>query len=194
MAPQIQINERGIPTQPSRLVFTLAPFTLVRIGPNLDAALNGLISSLIAALSSKQNNILHFATTYSLANVAIVIDCFESGEEIRLQLLRLRLRPCLGTVELTPYPFENALLSQRIADQLQIIQKRQPTLVIPFRCVEDWYGLGPRDHPIYDRMVEASTSKDVWREFKAGLRDNCSKPQRRKQPSEYNEARTGTGS
>ncbi|KAF2175210.1 hypothetical protein K469DRAFT_78028 [Zopfia rhizophila CBS 207.26] len=171
MASQIQIDERGIPTQPSRLVFTLAPFTLVRIGPNLDAALNDLISSLTSALSSKRNNIRHFATTYSLANVAIVMDCFEPGEEICLQLLRLRPRPrpYLETVELTPYPFENALLSQRITDQLRTIQKLQPTLGIPFRCVEDWRGLGPRDHPIYNRMVEASTSKDVWREFKASV-------------------------
>jgi hypothetical protein len=47
----------------SLLVFTLTPFTLVRIGPNLDAALNGLISSLTAALGSNRNNIRNFATT-----------------------------------------------------------------------------------------------------------------------------------
>ena len=50
----------------SLLVFTLTPFTLVGIGPNLDAALNGLISSLTAALGSNRNNIRNFATTYPL--------------------------------------------------------------------------------------------------------------------------------
>ena len=75
------------------------------IGPNLNAALNGLISSLTYALDSKRNNIRYFATTHSLANVATVIDCFESREGIYLQLLRLRLQPYLGTVEPTPYPF-----------------------------------------------------------------------------------------
>jgi hypothetical protein len=50
----------------SLLVFTLTPFTLVRIGPNIDAALNGLISSLTAALGSNRNNIRNFAITYPL--------------------------------------------------------------------------------------------------------------------------------
>ncbi|OCK78442.1 hypothetical protein K432DRAFT_444613 [Lepidopterella palustris CBS 459.81] len=153
MALQIRINQHGIPSQPSRLVFTLVPSILVRIGPDLDTALNGLISGLTSTLSNKRNKARHFATTYSLANVAIVIDCFEPGEEIHLQLLRLRLQS--GSSECTACTFDDARLSQRIADQLQTIQKHQPKLVTPFRCVEDWQGLGPRDHPIYERMVEA---------------------------------------
>ena len=75
------------------------------IGPNPNAALNGLISSLTYALDSKRNSIRYFATTRSLANAAMAIDCFESREEICSQLLRLRLQSYSGTVELTPYPF-----------------------------------------------------------------------------------------
>jgi len=165
MASQVRINLECLLNGHSRLVFTLAPVTLVRIGPDLDTALNGLISSLTATLNEKGNKPRHFATTYSLANITILLDCFEPGEDIHLQLLQLRLRS--GT--LTAHTLKDTKLLGRIDDQLKAIHKYQPKLEVPFRCVEDWRGYGPRDHPIYTQMVNASTSQDVWQEFKAAV-------------------------
>jgi hypothetical protein len=77
----------------------------------------------------------------------------------------LRLRS--GT--LTAHTLKDTKLLGRIDDQLKAIHKYQPKLEVPFRCVEDWRGYGPRDHPIYTQMVNASTSRDVWQEFKAAV-------------------------
>jgi hypothetical protein len=33
-------------------------------------------------------------------------------------------------------------------------------------CVEDWQGYGPKDHPIFERMVAASNSLEDWQTFK----------------------------
>jgi hypothetical protein len=143
-------------------VYTLNPIYLVYVGPNIDKALGDLVEALIAAFSDKGIKARHIATTYSLANIAILIDCFEPGEDIHLRFLRLRFRN--GGISVSE--FENKGLSQRITSQLQNIQKYHRDLMIPFRCVEDWQGIGLKDHPIYERMVEASSSIDNWRVFK----------------------------
>ena len=70
----------------------LAPVTLIYISPDFNIALNGLISSLTAILNEKGNKPRHFTTTYSLANITILLNCFKPGEDIHLQLLQLRLR------------------------------------------------------------------------------------------------------
>jgi len=62
----------------------LALVTLVYIGPDLNTALNGLIFSLTAILNKKGNKPHHFATTYSLANITILLNCFEPGKDIHL--------------------------------------------------------------------------------------------------------------
>jgi len=61
-----------------------APVTFVHIGPDLDTALNGLISSLTIILNEKGNKFYYFAITYSLANIMILLDCFEPSEDIYL--------------------------------------------------------------------------------------------------------------
>ena len=147
-------------------MYTLNPTSLVYIGPNIDKALCGLIADLIAAFNNKGITARHIATTYSLANIAILIDCFEPSKDIHLNFFRLRLRNGV----LSGSEFENKGLSQRITDQLQNIQRRHLDLSRPFRCVEGWQGFGPQDHPIYERMVEASSSIDKWRVFKYDVR------------------------
>ena len=87
MASQVRINLECLLDGHSRLIFTLTPVTLVYIGPNLNIALNGLISSLTAILNEKGNKPRYFAITYSLANIIILLNYFESGEDIYLQLL-----------------------------------------------------------------------------------------------------------
>ena len=62
----------------------LALVTLVYIGPNLNTALNGLISSLTAILNKKGNKPCYFATTYSLANIIILLNCFKPSKDIHL--------------------------------------------------------------------------------------------------------------
>ncbi len=61
----------------------------MHIGPDLERAYNALVLSLIDAYS-KGYNAGHFATTYCLVSITVIIDCFESGEEIKLQLVRFR--------------------------------------------------------------------------------------------------------
>lgn len=159
MASSIEIDNSCIPARPSRLVYILAPGTLVRLGPDLDGALTSVIASLQAALGgSRKPN--HFATTYSLANITVVIDCYDSSEDIQLQVFRLRQ----SKNRLLGYPDQG--LSSRIADQLRDIQKYQPNIQTPFMCMEDWRGIGPKDHRIYENMAEASSSMVAWREFK----------------------------
>jgi hypothetical protein len=58
--------------------------TLVYISPDLNIALNGLISSLTAILNKKGNKPYYFATMYSLVNIIILLNCFEPGEDIYL--------------------------------------------------------------------------------------------------------------
>jgi hypothetical protein len=157
----MMINQECIISCPSRLVYTLKPLSLVYVGPNIDKALGDLVEALIVAFNNKGIKARHIATTYSLANIAILIDCFEHREDIHLRFLRLHFRNgCFSRSE-----FENEGLSHRITSQLQNIQKYRPDLMSPFRCVEDWRGIGPKDHPIYDRMVEASSSIEDWRVF-----------------------------
>ena len=149
----------------SRLVFTLSPGILVRIGPDIDTALKNVISNLMTVVERSGMRPCHFATTYSLRTLVIIINCFETEEEVQFLLFRLYFR----SGQFTIYEFDDQKLSQRIIDQLQAIQKHQPKLPKPFHCVEDWYGAGPIDHPIYDRMVKASTSTDTWQKFKTSV-------------------------
>ena len=58
--------------------------TLVYIGPDLNTALNSLISSLTAILNKKGNKPRHFAITYSLINIIILLNCFKPSENIYL--------------------------------------------------------------------------------------------------------------
>ncbi|KAF2177539.1 hypothetical protein K469DRAFT_719749 [Zopfia rhizophila CBS 207.26] len=163
MASHIGIDASCIPPQPSRLVYILAPGTLVRIGPDLDGALTSVIASLRAAFHGTQGKARHLATTYSLANITIVMDYFESGEKIQLQVLRLRLQ---GN-RLVGCRDQGSELLNRINNQLQSIQHHQPNIQTPFKCMEDWRGFGPKDYHIYTEMAKASTSTDNWRKFKA---------------------------
>lgn len=154
----IEIDDYYIPVSPSRLIYILAPGTLVRLGPDLDGALTSVIASLQAALAGPRK-LSHFATTYSRVNITIVLDCYESGEDIQLQVFRLLWKKN----RLLGHPDQG--LSNRIADQLQDIQ-HQPNIQTPFSCMEDWRGIGPKDHQIYQDMAKASTSIDAWRKFK----------------------------
>jgi hypothetical protein len=143
-------------------VYILNPVSLVYIGPNIEEALTNLIADLFTTFNNKNVKARHIATTYSLANIAILFDCFEPGEAFQTSLVRLRYR----NGNISGSRFEDRRLSQRIIDQLQTIQRNHQDLTTPFRCVEDWQGFGPQDHPIYDRMVEASGSIDKWRKFR----------------------------
>ncbi|KAF1963107.1 hypothetical protein CC80DRAFT_588574 [Byssothecium circinans] len=163
MASPIEIDDSCIPARPSRLVYVLAPGSLVRLGPNLDGALTAVITSLEAALPGPTKP-RHFATTYSLANITIVLDCYKPDEEIQLQVFRLRQK------KNRLFGHRDQGLSKRIADQLQDIQRHQPGIQTPFRCVEDWRGIGPKDHQVYENMAEASASITAWRNFKDTLR------------------------
>jgi hypothetical protein len=165
MESQIIVNQQFFPDQVSRILYIITPFRLVRLGPDLDTAIKNLIITLTTLFVQKGKLVHHFATTYSLATITIIIEFKERGES-PLQLFQLRLRDR----ELTASEFEDARLSTRVIDQLQNIQKNQPRLAIPFRCVEDWQGLGSKEHDIYNRMVKASTSKDDWQKFMEDLR------------------------
>lgn len=163
MASSIEIDDSCIPTQPSRVVYIIAPGSLVRLGPDLDGALTAVIASLEAALAGPTKP-RHFATTYSLANITIVMDCYKPGEDIQLQVFRLRQS------KNKLFGHRDQGLSKRIADQLEDIQLNQPNIQTPFSCIEDWRGYGPKDHHIYKRMVEASASIEAWRKFKDTVR------------------------
>ena len=58
--------------------------TLVYISPDFNIALNSLIFNLTVILNKKGNKPRHFATTYSLANIIILLNCFKPGEDIYL--------------------------------------------------------------------------------------------------------------
>lgn len=165
MSPNVLIDRRNISVA-SRIVFTIAPYTLVRIGPKLDVALDALLADLVAALHDVGKAARHLTTTYSLANIALVFDCSEKEEGVGTHIQRLRL---VGG-KITGYAFEDKKLSHRIAEQLQSISIVRPSLSKPFMCVESWRGPGSQHHPIYARMVEASTSVEAWKEFKAMVR------------------------
>ena len=107
--------------------------TLIYISPNLNTALNGLISSLTTILNKKGNKPRHFTTMYSLANITILLNCFKPSKDIHLQLLQLRLQS--GT--LTAHTLKDTKLLGRINNQLKAIYKYQPKLEVPFRCVKN---------------------------------------------------------
>ncbi|KAF2741502.1 hypothetical protein EJ04DRAFT_5288 [Polyplosphaeria fusca] len=159
MASSIEIDASCIPPYPSRLVYIITPGTLVRLVPDLEGALCSLIASLRAALAAfpKSN---HYATTYSLVNIAIVLDCYNPGEDIEVHVFRLRQRD--NTIVGCPDP----ALTPRITQQIRDIERHQPNIQTPFTCAEDWRGFGPKDHPIFEAMAKASTSTKTWRNFK----------------------------
>lgn len=165
MVLEASIKPECIISQPSRLVYTIHPTFLVYIGPNIDKAITDLIDALITAFKDKGFHVRHIATTYSLANISILLDCTESGEEIHANLVRL-VRLCFRNGSISGTEVTNKCFSQRVIDQLQNIQRSYRALDFPFSCVEDWQGFGPKDHPIYERMVEASCSIEDWRAFK----------------------------
>jgi hypothetical protein len=49
--------------------------------------LGDLVEALIVAFNNIGIKARHITTTYSLANIAILIDCFEHGEDIHLRCL-----------------------------------------------------------------------------------------------------------
>ena len=62
----------------------LTPVTLIYISPDLNIALNSLISSLTAIFNKKGNKPCYFAITYSLTNITVLLNCFKPGEDIYL--------------------------------------------------------------------------------------------------------------
>lgn len=165
MSSNVLVDCRNI-SAASRIVFTIAPYTLVRIGPKLDVALDALLADLVAALHDVGKSARHLTTTYSLANIALIFECLEKEEDGGTHIQRLRL---VGG-KIIGYAFEDKKLSHRIAEQLRSISTVRPSLSKPFMCVESWRGTGSQHHPVYARMVEASTSVEVWKEFKAMVR------------------------
>lgn len=158
MASSVEVDTSCIPVQPSRVVYIIAPGSLVRLGPDLEGALCSVIASLRAAITG-QHAIRHFATAYSRSNISIVLDFDVPSQDIQVFRLRQMKK------KLTGYPDQG--LSTRIADQLRAIQQNQPDIQIPFLCIEDWQGYGPKDHEIYQEMVKASTSMEAWESFKS---------------------------
>jgi hypothetical protein len=159
-------------SQPSRVVYTMRPISLVYTGPNLDKAIEDLIAELIAAFKDHGTTARHFATSYTLSNITLLIDCFEPGEPFETSLMRLRY----GSGNIWGKKFQDKGLSERITRQLGMIQRLHPDLTIPFRCIESWDGCGPQEYPghdkriLYDKMVEASHSIEKWQMFLDGVR------------------------
>ena len=149
----------------AQLVSTMSPQTLVPIGPNLQAALDSLVSTLISQAHALSFKPRHLATTYSLRTLVLIFECSETADSTRSLLYRLRF----SDDQLAIRSFSNPVLSQRITRQLRTIHQRQPGLIKPFQCSEDWSGIGPAEHPILDRMVKASASVESWRNFKASV-------------------------
>ena len=80
MKLQIQRSEPLNIGDNSRLVFTLAPLTLVRVGPDLDTALEkNVVSNPDDGSRTLQPKTVSFCDdTYSPKTLVIIIDCFES--------------------------------------------------------------------------------------------------------------------
>ena len=143
---------------PGTLAITISPGNLIHIGPNLEDALFCLVVDVYKALDARKWSLL--AITYSLSNLTIVLRSHEIAADI--QLYRIRRN---GSV-FSNSSFQNPGLSRRIELQLQSIFRAHATIVTPFRCFEDWDGIGYRKHPIYERMLGASVSMDAWRAFR----------------------------
>jgi len=62
----------------------LALVTLIYISPDLNIALNNLISSLTTILNKKGNKPYYFTIMYSLTNIIILLNCFKPSEDIHL--------------------------------------------------------------------------------------------------------------
>ncbi|KAI9848053.1 MAG: hypothetical protein M1837_001155 [Sclerophora amabilis] len=154
-----------------RVVYTLAPGMLVRIGPDLDTALRDLVNSLLRDLTAAHGHAArHFATTYSLLTIAIMIDTFVESHQQDVdikhpQLKRLRL----ANGKVVGQSFEQPALQDRVSAQLDKIFHFKPTLSVPFMCVEAWMGIGPPERPLYENMNKASSSVSAFRAFKASF-------------------------
>ncbi|KAF2760069.1 hypothetical protein EJ05DRAFT_483856 [Pseudovirgaria hyperparasitica] len=153
--------------QSSWLVYTLSSHTLVRIGPDIAVAIQRVVAALETVLHLGPQ-VHHFATTYSLSHITIILrtDIPDGGAGV-VDITLLRLRLVRG--DLVATEFHDSSLCRRIADQLQSIQKYQPGIEVPFRCVEDWMGYGIMQHQIYDKMLLASKTPAAWSEFKKGF-------------------------
>lgn len=149
----------------SYAVFFLSPYTLVRIGPSFKTALETLTAGLIEELQRQNYTLIHLATTYSLANIVIVFGRSAGSDGTGVQLQRLRLQN--GKVK--GFRFSDHKLSRRIEDQLAEIFKHHKNIQTPFRCVEGWRGFNCQQHPIYERMIQAGTSLESWKEFRIAV-------------------------
>lgn len=177
---QVNLHRSAVADDPTRVLYTLAPSALVRIGPDLHTALDALTQSLIDAYISKGYKIDHIATTYSPETIALLFDCFALGSSSRnendntnfngghkCQFKVYRIRISNGKV--VGRGFENAQLRKRVFDQLSSIRLFHVDIPKPFICMETWTGLGPKDSPIYEQMVQASTSLEAFRAFRASV-------------------------
>ncbi|KAI9838238.1 MAG: hypothetical protein M1837_002512 [Sclerophora amabilis] len=165
------LHDSALFATPCRAVYFFAPGTLVRVGPNLDAALHDLVDSLSRKCEKlHRNTARHVATTYSLKTITVVIDTFAENHDANVdiqhpQLKRLRL----ANDKMVGQTVQHQELQNRVAGQLSKIFKYRPDISLPFMCVEPWDGLGPSDHPIYENMNRASSSLQAFRAFKASI-------------------------
>lgn len=143
----------------SIVAFCLSPSTAVRIGPNIEAALSSLASLLSDTIGDSWR---HLGTTYSLQSLTLIFQQSDAVErpDIRLQRLHRHGDNVIGV------SIDDSRLSSRILDQLRQVLLALPDDSRPFLCVEDWQGVGPQHHHIYDRMQEASSSMVAWQNFK----------------------------
>jgi hypothetical protein len=165
---QVAIQKNVLIIEPSRVIYTLSPVSLVHIGPDFQSALDGLVLNLLNAYRLVGHEAIHFATTYSLSTIAIILDCFPPGNtiDVRIRFVRLQAK----NNEWAGQAFEDNQLIQRITSQLQSIRNHQPDLQTPLVCYEGWRGHGAKDRPIYGKMVQAGSSIEAWRAFRNSMR------------------------
>lgn len=139
----------------SIVAFCLSPSTAVRIGPNLGAALSTLAGELSDTIGDSWR---HLGTTYSLQSLTLIFQRSDAVErsDVRIQRIHHHGNNVVGV------SIEDSQLSSRILDQLSQLLLALPDDSKPFLCVEDWHGVGPQHHHIYDRMQEASSSMVAW--------------------------------
>lgn len=172
---QVAVQKSALINEPSRVIYTLSPGILVHIGPDFQTALDGLVFNILNTYRAVGHEARHFATTYSFSTIAIFLDFFPPSDttDVQVRFIRLRLR----NNELAGQAFVDDQLIKRITSQLQSIRNRQPEHPTPLICYEGWRGHGPKDRPIYGKMVQAGRSVKAWRAFKDSMRQPTPKRQ-----------------
>ncbi|KAI9838412.1 MAG: hypothetical protein M1837_002495 [Sclerophora amabilis] len=190
----MRLHRSAVSQEPSRVLYSIQPGQLIRIMPNLRAAIDDLVSSLLQEHIRAGFHTRHAATAYNSSTIALVIDVSDFPYPTNLFSLpslpsstssastfALPLRQIHLWLSNRVVAGRSSDVPEKISRQMRFIQERDPDLEVPFSCPIGWSGFGPRSTAadMFERMCQASQDVTAWRAFRSDRRGKLTTKRRK---------------